>query len=239
MGEASVRVRPVCSVLIPTRGRPQVLLATIDSFLRTATEPERIEVILRVHDDDEETRSLLSRKLLNHVRVVIGDSEDGYGSTDKFINCLAAVANGDWLFPAADEFTMLTSGWDNLIRMRLSEPRREPWLLTAKVVQWPQSRIAIMSRGLYHALGHMGRTGYADCYIDSLTHFAGIQEPVGIELSEGGLPPPVPRDRLKDWAVYRSEETAWQFNVDKLKLGAVLKRPIREKWTPLNAPEQP
>jgi len=233
-------MNPLCSLLIPTRGRPESLQGAIDSFLGKASEPHRVEVVVRVHEDDVPT-SWWTGSRDKRIRVVMGDSAEGYGSMDKFLNCIAAVAEGDWLFGVADDFRMLTQDWDRIIEARLKHPRQELRVLTAKVVGWPNSRIAIMSRGLYHAVGHMGRTEYADSYMDSLTHFAGLQEavPILMEHFQGGLPPPVPRDRAKTWAVYRSHETAHDFRVDKTKLGAVIGRPITEKWTPLNAPEAP
>lgn len=231
-------MNPLVSVLIPTRGRTGSMLEAVASFWDMAENPEQVEVIVRVHEDDPGTVAwALDHK--SRVRVVIGDSERGYGSMDHFANCMAAVSNGDWLFGASDDFRMLTRGWDRLVREALKDPRREMKLLTAKVVSWPESRIGIMSRGLYRAIGHLGMTEYADCYVDSLTHFAGVQEKVAIEMSETGLLPPVPRDRLKTWAEYRSAETAWCFDLDKRKLGAALGREITEKWTPLQAPEKP
>jgi hypothetical protein len=99
-----------------------------------------------------------------------------------------------------------------------------------------------MSRGLYRTLGHFGHTCFADCYIDSLTHFAQLQVASGLEVRDEGLPPPGDRTHetwMVNWANYRSAETAWCFDADKKKLGAVMGKPITVKWTPLDAPERP
>lgn len=231
-------MKPLCSVLIPTRGRVAKLEETIGALLGMAKEPDRIEVIVRVHDDDPETLEWSKHRDMK-IRVVIGDTEEGYGSVGHFVNCMAAVSNGDWLLPLSDEFKMLTQDWDALLGGWLKEPRKELLLLTAKVVSWPNSRIGIMSRGLYMAIGHMGVTEYADCYVDSLTHFAGLQARCDIRFQEGALGPVLPRDRAKTWAEYRSEWVAHYFNVDKIKLGAVMGKPITVKWTPLDAPGSP
>ena len=228
---------PLVSVLIPTRGRVAALQRTLASFWERALDPTRVEMIVRAHEEDEETRAwALGRD--KRVRVVIGDTEKGYGSTDHYINCLAAVSNGDWLWPCADDHSVQTTHWDEVLAKRLREPRRAHALLTAKVVNWPDGRIPIVSRGFYRLLGHMGHTGFADCYLDSLAHFAGITEVSGLEVRDEGLPPTGDRATMENWAVYRGDENCWCFEQDKQKVGAVLKRKMAA-WTPREAPERP
>ena len=230
-------MNPICSILIPTRLRSSILQETLDSYLNNAASPDRVEVIVRVHDDDPETLEWAKTRN-KKIRVVIGDTEDSYGSTFKFINCIAAVSNGDWLWPAADDHRCLSRDWDNVLAGWLPEPRKACVLLTAKVVNWPNGRIPIMSRGLYRVLGHYGLTGFADTYLDSLTHFAGIQVTSGLEVRDMILPPMVPRDVMTWWKQYKGEENAHCFNVDKKKLGAILGKDLGD-WTTSSAPELP
>lgn len=229
---------PIVSVLMPTRGRVDTMQETVASYFEKATAPAQVEMLVRVHEDDAETRAWMDSRDKS-IRVVMGDTERGYGSCDHFLNCLAAVSNGDWLWPCADDHRMLTQGWDEVLRQRLPEPRKTPMLLTAKVANWPNGRVPVMSRGLYRALGHMGLTGFADCYVDSLTHFAGLQEISGIEVQDKVLPPVCDRQTMEHWAIYKSAETAHCFEMDKKKLGVVLGKPIKVSWTPLDAPERP
>lgn len=230
-------MNPVCSLLIPSRNRVEALQATIASFLSMAAEPARIEVIVRLHDDDSASLAW-ALKRDKTVRVVVGDTEDGYGSSDKFLNCIAAVSNGDWLIGLADNVTMLTKGWDALLMDRLPEPRKECLLLTARVLELPTNRIPIMSRGLYDVVGDRGHTEHADSYVDALAGLAGIREPIEIVLSKPGAPNVCARDRVKTWAQFRGPEVAHQFAVDKLKLAAVLGRPIADPWTPSDFPPE-
>lgn len=233
--------KPICSVMMPTCRRLQSMLRTVASFLELAKDPGRVEIIVRVHQDDPETMAWALGKP-NGVRVVMGDTEEGYGSIDKFINCMAAVSNGDWLWPAGDDHTMLSKDWDEVLARRLERPREELLLYMAKVMNWPNGKVPVMSRGLYRALGHCGHTGFCDCYVDSLTHFAKLQEYSGLEVRDEGLPPPADRSCptwMANWAIYRGEENAHCFEMDKRKLGAVMGKPITVKWTPREAPEFP
>lgn len=228
---------PICSVLMPTRNRPELLQDSIDSFLQLAFHPQQVEIIVRVHDDDYGTLAWAGRRD-RKVRVVIGDTEQGYGSLHKFMNCVAAMSDGDWLWPAGDDSRMLTAGWDRLLREHTLMPRETCTVLLPTVTNFPGRRYLVLSRGFYRALGHMGLTPHCDCYIDSLSHFAGVQEHIDIELEDMRPPYVSERDVPKTWAEYRSKESAHCFDVDKRKLGAVLGKNLGT-WTTSDAPAVP
>jgi len=230
-------MRPICSLLIPTRHRVEALQRAVASWWAMADAPERVEIIVRVHEDDPETLAWAEGRD-RRVRVVVGDTEEGYGSSDKFLNCIAAVSNGDWLMGLADNVTVLTRRWDTVLKDRLAEPRKECLLLTARVLELPSNRIPIMSRGLYDVVGDRGHTEHADSYVDALAGLAGIREPVEIVLSKPGAANVCERDRVKTWAEFRGDEVAHQFKVDKVKLAAVLGRAIDDPWTTSDMPEE-
>ncbi len=225
---------PICSILLPSRNRPQALQVAIDNFLATASKPHLVEIIVRVHDDDEETLAW-AKKRPKSIRVIIGETGDSYGSMSDFINCMAAVAKGDWLWPAPDDGRVRTQGWDTILAERLPEPRRTCLLLGSS---FPPSQLCIVSRGLYNAIGRFGMTEHGDTYAFSLARAAGIEEFIAIDYQHLKMPPSGPRDRPKTWAQFRGEEVARCFNLDKLKLAAVLGRPINDPWTTSMAPPE-
>ncbi len=218
---------PVCSILIPSRNRCQSLQESIHSYIETANEPDRVEIIVRLHDDDEDTIAW-ARMHPSRIRFVIGDSADGYASMSEFLNCIAAVSNGDWLWGASDDGRMHTSGWDKMLMERLAEPRSACLLLKSS---FPGSQFSTITRGFYRALGHAGMTEHADTYTGSLARLAGIEESIDIDYRHLNLPPVCQRNRQQTWDQFRSEEVARCFVVDKLKLGAVLGVPIQDQWT--------
>lgn len=232
---------PICSVLVPTRRRRALLATVIESFLDTAASPDRVEILVRVHEDDQSTMEWVTWPRAKQVRVMIGDTEDGYGSIYKFLSCLAVMANGDWIWMGSDDTVMLTQGWDRILEECLGAQKAVDTcrMVTPLIVNCPQSTIPILSRGYYHALGHVGVCPHEDCYIDTLAHFAGIKSKVAIQTKNDNPEWTAARDIKKTWARYRSAETARLFEMDKRKLSAVLGRKITEKWTPLDAPEEP
>lgn len=226
---------PLCSILIPTRGRVASLQVAIESFLTTADNPANVEIVVRVHDDDPATLAWwTSTPRRKQVRVIIGDTGDGYGSMHEYIACLAAVSRGAWLWPSSDDWRSLTQGWDTRLAARCAEPMHTPLVLSSTT---PGRRLLLVSRGLYHALGHLGMTEHADTYLFALADLAGIHETIDIDIEDVGLPEIGPRDRPKTWAQFRSADIARRFNTDKLKLAAVLGRPITGTWTTSDAPD--
>src|SRR5678816_3444673 len=53
-------VKPLMSVLVPTRQRVSQLARMLDSLYSTAAEPSRVEVMARVDYDDDESRQYLA-----------------------------------------------------------------------------------------------------------------------------------------------------------------------------------
>jgi len=227
---------PFCSVLIPTRGRAS-LQAAIESFLRTADNPSAVEIVVRIHDDDPDSLAwAASRDRVRHgapIRVIVGDTGDGYGSMHEFVASLCAASRGSWLWPSSDDWRSLTKGWDTKLAARCPNPLDTPLVLSSTV---PGRRLCLISRGLYHAVGHIGLTEHQDTYLFALADLAAIHETIDIDLEDSGLPEVGPRDRPKTWEQFRSAATAKRFNTDKLKLAAVLGRPIVSTWTTSDAP---
>ena len=224
---------PLCSILIPTRGRVVSLQAAIDSYLETATDPYSVEIIVRIHDDDQRSIDWSDRRRPSRVRAIRGDTGDSYGSMDEFVNCTAAVSRGSWLWPSSDDWRSLTQGWDVLLAARCADPVNTPLVLSST---FHGRRLCIISRGFQNAIGHLGLTEHSDTYLFALADLAGVHQTVEIDLQDLGLPEVGPRDRPKTWEQFRSAATARRFNADKLKLAAVLGRPIASTWTTSDAP---
>ena len=109
----------ICSVLIPSRARYDRLVKTIDSVFATAADPRRVEVIVRLDEDDEASirqcetlaawrkapRGVSSVTDLteNNIAVVIGPRLNGYASLSQFYEECAARARGAWLWVMNDD----------------------------------------------------------------------------------------------------------------------------------------
>lgn len=105
------------SVLIPTRGRPEKLLLAIDS-IRSTTDPNLTEILLR-GDDDDETFQQLCVKHGNEWDNVFWFSgprlPGGYASLTKYYEYLSKLAYGDWIMIFNDDARIEGPGWDALL----------------------------------------------------------------------------------------------------------------------------
>lgn len=103
----------LCSILLPTRARPEQLLRTIGSIQQNA-EGEDYEILLRMDEDD--SVGLTIRAVLEdlpQVRLFVGDRCDGYVSLNSvFYRELEEVALGDWCWIMNDDAVLDGKGWD-------------------------------------------------------------------------------------------------------------------------------
>jgi hypothetical protein len=95
------------SVLLPTRGRPKEFNRAVDSLLTTAENPDSIQILAYVDDDDP-------KKSEYPITVIVGPRY-GYPRLYEAIgNYLIPRAKGDWLLLFNDDAHMMTKTWDTI-----------------------------------------------------------------------------------------------------------------------------
>lgn len=98
------------SVLIPTRGRPELLARAVQSLVHSASDPCGVEILGRFDDDDP----MLERGLEIVDKATVG-APLGYIGMGVMYNELADQATGEWLLIFNDDALMQTQGWDDVI----------------------------------------------------------------------------------------------------------------------------
>lgn len=109
----------ICSVLVPSRARPDRLKKTISSIWDTASRPSDVEVLVRFDDDDtvsEAAAKEIARDQRGDVRVLFGDRGAGYPSIGDFYLELANLARGRWIWIMNDDAHVTGPGWDDQLR---------------------------------------------------------------------------------------------------------------------------
>jgi hypothetical protein len=103
--------RPPISLIVPTRGRVAKLRRFLDSLAATAAEPEGLEVVLVVDEDDAASASVAHPRLA--VKPVVGPP----GRTMGALNGAGyAASSGAWLMLLNDDVVARTPGWDRRLR---------------------------------------------------------------------------------------------------------------------------
>lgn len=112
----------LCSVLIPSRGRPDRLRRTLQSIRDTSSATD-VEILVRLDDDDRPSLDSVDQLIREHrALVLVGSRRRGYDSLGEFYGELAQVARGEWIWIMNDDAhvtgpTADTSGtWDADLR---------------------------------------------------------------------------------------------------------------------------
>lgn len=99
------------SVLCPTRGRPERCAAFARSAVELATHPERVEVLVRVSQDDP--------AIAEYGQVSVPRTHwwypEGFTHYPAGIEFLRQHAAGEVLFCGSDDSLFRTRGWDKLV----------------------------------------------------------------------------------------------------------------------------
>jgi len=101
--------KPLFSALMPTRGRPNGIRKTIKSLNEHVADPSSMEIILRVDDDDEETKAML-HELDGKIKYRIGSRYLGYDSMGTFVSEISDLSNAPWVFLIDDDATVVGNG---------------------------------------------------------------------------------------------------------------------------------
>jgi glycosyltransferase involved in cell wall biosynthesis len=167
------------SVLVPTRGRAEMLGKSIGSLMDKASS-FNLEILVRVDEDDTESKEAKFEISDPIIQVVTGPRH-GYRQLQKYYNELAEKATGDWLMLWSDDAIMETEGWDEKIHQHGGGLR----VLKPEMVNSPTPELnlfPVVSRKLYDLLGHLSLQAHGDSWLQAIARANGIEEPVDIKV---------------------------------------------------------
>lgn len=109
------------AILLPTRGRADMLERSLKSLIDYADHPERIQFLFGFDDDDEVGRThftdqiqpYLDKKNLDYTAYVF--ERMGYARLNEYVNSLASKSSARWLVFWNDDAVMQTNHWDTEI----------------------------------------------------------------------------------------------------------------------------
>jgi hypothetical protein len=109
------------SVLLPVRGRPIPMEQCLHTLISTATNPERIEVLIAFDDDDTDTIDYFVDVIAPYLDAkgvtysAMQFKRLGYLRLNEYLNELANHSTGKWIFFWNDDAVMTTTAWDEEI----------------------------------------------------------------------------------------------------------------------------
>jgi len=109
------------SVLCATRGRPTMIMESIKSMIDTADDPDGIEFLLAIDDDDQVTIDYVQSDIVPYFEkhdydlYAFVQPRLGYARLNEYYNQLAGESHGEWLIVWNDDARMESQGWDTEI----------------------------------------------------------------------------------------------------------------------------
>ena len=100
------------SIVIPSRGRAKECFGAVDTLLAIAKNPQEVEVIIRIDEDDPQKELYVSN--WPRVIVLVGPRYGGYAENHKLIEEAVKQTKGEYIMQYVDMAEMLTPEWDRI-----------------------------------------------------------------------------------------------------------------------------
>ncbi len=155
-------MRPLFSLIVPTRGRPGQLRRFLDSVAGTAAHPERVEVVLVTDSDDPASLVTYPRLAVRHA---VGPPGRTMGALN---NAGFAASTGRYVMLMNDDITVRTRGWD-AIALRCFQRFPDPFMLlhvNDTLMRDHLCTFPLTSRAFYELCGEVCPPAYRRYRID-------------------------------------------------------------------------
>lgn len=176
---------PTISILLPTRGRREVLKSSLESLISKATNTERLELLLGIDEDDDGVREYIEKEIAPMLREHRVECRAnifkplGYENLHVYVNTLAGNASGEWLFFWNDDGVMVTEGWDDVIasytgQFKLLAPRDNH-------DGHPYAIFPIVPRDWFVLVDHLSQNAQNDAWLSHIAYMLDIFERIDVE----------------------------------------------------------
>ena len=102
----------VISVLLPTRGRRELLKKSVQTLVEKANQKNKLEIIFGIDEDDEGIQDYIKDEMAPYFNKHKVEARAnvfkplGYENLHIYVNTLAGSATGEWLFFWKDDCIM-------------------------------------------------------------------------------------------------------------------------------------
>ena len=166
------------SILLPTRKRLSLLKKSVQSLIDNAREPEKLQFLFGVDEDDTESFNYLKDSKYPN-QLALQFKPIGYENLHKYNNTLAGYASGKWIMFFNDDATMQTKNWDD----KIMDFEDEFCLLRFKEqTKHPYSIFPCFPKIWYYLLDHISLHGQNDAWLSEIAYMLNIMRDVDIEV---------------------------------------------------------
>lgn len=173
------------SILLPTRGRTEVLKTSLMSLLDNVKEANEIEIILGMDEDDTDVISYVKDELGPILQEKGVETKAnifkplGYTKLHQYVNTLAGNASGDWLFFWNDDCLMETKNWDEVINSYTGQFK----LLAPNDNHdgHPYAILPIVPKDWFILMGHLSQNAQNDAWLSHIAYMLDIFERIDVK----------------------------------------------------------
>lgn len=167
------------SVLLPTRGRPESLVESVNSLRETASRHGAFaEFEVLVATDPDDTASFMAACHLPGMhRVWVAPERYGYSRLHMYYNELARRARGDWLLLWNDDARMVTKGWDKVI-----EDQKPAVLWTRANHCGDANLFPAWPKAWSDAMGHVSLSPHVDLWLGQVANSIQCHARIPVEI---------------------------------------------------------
>ncbi len=168
---------PSLSILVPSRGRANILKFSLDTL---GLEKNNLEVLTWVDEDDPQLKTYHQLFDGNKRIKMFVKPRVGYKNYPIMADLLAAQSTGDWIFLWNDDAYMDNPDWYKTFieYSSLVDPQGEPIALNI----WGQgayyNAFPIISRKYYEIIGHIAENTCCDKWINRVAYRARVQRTI-------------------------------------------------------------
>lgn len=169
------------SLLLPTRQRPEQLTRLYESAFNTADNPEMLEVVVYIDEDDGSYDKIEFPHL---VKVIGGREHDGIVNLSVMWNRCWSEATGTIFHHCGDDIVFRTQGWDTDVRNAINARPGKICFVWCNDVSPESQRHEFGTHGFVHknwtdTIGRFVPPYYASDYND--THFNDVSKALGVQ----------------------------------------------------------
>ena len=175
----------IISILLPTRGRRDVLKTSVKSLVDKANQKSKIEILFGIDEDDVGISEYIKDELAPYFKKHTIEARAsvfkplGYENLHIYFNTLAGAATGEWLFFWNDDCLMVSEGWDDVIRQYDGQFK----LLGPKDNHegHPYAILPIVPKDWFILMGHLSQNPQNDAWLSHIAYMLDIFERVDFE----------------------------------------------------------
>ena len=167
---------PLCSVLMPSRGRPGLLAQAIDSLWSLAKDKGNVEILVKADEDDKATIDVVGKikKFAPEIQLRLFVTPRGRGYLDIhhwYNDILAPESKGDWLWIFNDDAVVETQDWDQILAKLVAVMPWHPYVGDVFVAiaetngDQQSNESVILRRCTYEIMGHCFLSPYGDSWL--------------------------------------------------------------------------